>query len=86
MHKFINKQIPSIFSHLIKRPHHNYPKNFSQSSFYLKRYSLNSRKFSVFIRGLKLWNDVIYEEEKDMQSYSLVKSKLIRIENETDYF
>ena len=42
------------------------------------------------IRGLKSWNDIINKEEKDIQSYSLfqkkVKSKLIKIENETDYF
>ena len=29
MHKFINNQIPSIFSSLIKRPEHKYPTNFS---------------------------------------------------------
>ena len=45
MHKFIDNQIPSIFSDLIKRPDHKYPTNFSQSSFYLKRYSLNSTKY-----------------------------------------
>ena len=90
MHKFINNQIPSIFSDFIKRPNHKYPTNFSQSSFYLKRYSLNSTKYSISIRGPKLWNDVINKEEKDIQSYSLfqkkIKSKLIKIENETDYF
>ena len=90
MHKFINNQIPSIFSDFIKRPNHKYPTNFSQSRFYLKRYSLNSTKYSISIRGPKLWNDVINKEEKDIQSYSLfqknIKSKLIKIENETDYF
>ena len=48
MHKFISKQIPSIFSNLIKRPDHKYPRNFSQSSFYLKRYYLYSTKYSFF--------------------------------------
>ena len=99
MHKFINNQIPSIFSDLIKRPDHKYPANFSQSIFYLKRYYLNSNnsiyykiftKYSISIRGSKLWNNVINKEEKDMQSYSLfqkkIKSKLIKNENETDYF
>ena len=90
MHKFINNQIPSIFSDFIKRPNHKYPTNFSQSRFYLKRYSLNSTKYSISIRGPKLWNDVINKEEKDIQSYSLfqkkIRSKLIKIENETDYF
>ena len=90
MHKFINNQIPSIFSDPIKRSDHKYPTNFSQSSSYLKRYPLNSTKYSLSIRGPKLRNDVINKEEKDIQSYSLfqkkIKSKLIKIENETDYF
>ena len=90
MHKFINNQTPSIFSDFIKRPNYKYPTNFSQSRFYLQRYSLNSKKYSISIRGPKLCNDVINKEEKDMQSYSLfqkkIKSKLIKTENETDYF
>ena len=90
MHKFINNQIPSIFSDFIKRPNHKYPTNFSQSRFYLKRYSLNSTKYSISIRGTKLWNNVINKEEEDIQSYSLfqkkIKSKLIKCESETDYF
>ena len=44
MIKFINYQNPSIFSDLSKRPDHKYSTNFSQSSFYLKRYCLNSTK------------------------------------------
>ena len=36
MHKFINNQIPSIFSDFMKIPNHKYPTNFSQSNFYLK--------------------------------------------------
>ena len=64
MHKFINHQIPPIFSDFIKRTNHKYPINFSKSSFYLKRYSLNNTKYSIFIRGSKLWNDVINKEEK----------------------
>ena len=90
MHKFINNKIPPIFSYFIKKPNHKYTANFSQSSFYLKRYSLNSTEYYISIRGPKLWDDVINKEEKDIQSYSLfqkkIKSKLIKIENETDYF
>ena len=88
MHKSINNQISSIFSDFIKRPYHKYPTNFSQSRFYLKRYSSNSTKYSISIRGPKLWNDVINKEEKYIQSYSIfqkkIRSKLIKIEN--DYF
>ena len=90
MHKFINNKIPPIFSYVIIKPNHKYPTNFSQSSFYLERYSLNSTECSISIRGPKLWNDVISREEKDIQNYSLfqkkIKSNLMKFENETDYF
>ena len=49
-------------------------------------------KFTFFQDELHKWNrmDVINKEEKDIQSYSLfqkkIKSKIIEIENETDYF
>ena len=69
MHKSINNQIPSILSDFIKRPNHKYATNFSQSIFYLKR----SKKYSISISGPKLWNDVINKQEKDIQSYSLLK-------------
>ena len=72
MQKCINNHIQSIFSDLIKRSYHKYPTNFSQLSFYLKRYSLNSTKYSISIHGPKLWNDII-NKEKDIQSYSLSK-------------
>ena len=61
--KFINNQISSIFSDLIKRPRHKHPTNFSQSSFYLKRYSLNSAKYSISIHGPILRNDFINKEK-----------------------
>ena len=76
MPKLINNQISSIFSDLIKRPDHKYPTNFSQSSFKLKMYSSNSTKYSMSIRGLKSWNDIINKEEKDIQSYSLFLKKI----------
>ena len=37
MRKFINNQIPSIFSCFRKRADHKYPTNFLQSSFLLKK-------------------------------------------------
>ena len=61
MHKFINNQIPSIFSDLIKTSDHKYPTNFSQSSFY---------SLSISIQGPKLWKDVFNKEDKDIQSDS----------------
>ena len=46
---------------------------------------MNSTKYSISVHSPKLWNEE--KEEKDIQSYSLfqkkIKSKLIKIENET---
>ena len=52
MHKFINDQIPSVFSDLIKRLDHKYPTNFSQSSFHLKRYYLTPANPDMFLYHL----------------------------------
>ena len=75
MHKFINNQIPSISSDLMERSDHNYPRNFSQSAFCLKRYSLNRTEYSISMREPKLWNDVINKEKKDIKSYSFFQQK-----------
>ena len=48
MQIFINSQIPSIFSHFIKRPNHKYPINFSRSSFLLKKVFFEQYKIFYF--------------------------------------
>ena len=60
MHKFINDHIQSKFND------HKYPTNFSQSSFNLRMYSLNTIKYYIFNRGSKLWNNVINKEGKNI--------------------
>ena len=60
---------------------------FENLKFIISNIHIPTRKlWFISIRGPKLWNDVINKEE----SYSLfqkkIKSKLIKIEKETDYF
>ena len=60
---------------------------FENLKFIISNINMPTRKlWFISIRGPKLWNDVINKEE----SYSLfqkkIKSKLIKIEKETDYF
>ena len=90
MHKFNNNQVPSIFYDITKKPQYKYPTKFSSNSFCIKKYSIKCCKFSISLRGPKLWNDVFYNEEKNIQSYSFfqnnLKSKLIQIENRNKYF
>ena len=53
-------------------------------------YSLHHTKFSISLRGPKSWNDVLYQEEKNIRPYSFfqnkLKSKLLQTESETKYF
>ena len=80
MHKFINNQIQSMFSYLIERPDHKYPTNFSQSSFYLKRYSLNSTKYSISIRGPNYEMMLLIKKEKLSNPILSFKKKLNQIQ------
>ena len=85
MHRLKNDNISKIFTELIKRKH-KYPTKFSKNSYTIKLFSLSNMKYCISVRGPKLWNNVLQNEEKEIQSYSLfqktVKSKLIAIENE----
>ena len=81
MHKFNNQETPRIFNDLIKKPAHKYLTNFSKSCFCSKNVSLNSTKYSISLRGTKLWNEILHKEQKELESYSLfqniIKSKLL---------
>ena len=48
MHIFIHNQILSMFHDLVQRPDHKYLASFSNSSFYLRNYSLNSTRYSIY--------------------------------------
>ena len=90
MHKFNNNETPKVFNNIIKRPEHRYPTNFSSLNFSLKSYSLNNTKYSISLRGAKLWSDIPNKQEKEIQSFPLfqkkMKIKLLESENETICF
>ena len=90
MHKVNNNVAPIAFHEIFTKPLHNYPTNFSYSSFSLKKCSLNSTKYSISFRGPKLWNYFLNNEEKQIRSYTIfskkIKSKLLDAENELEFF
>ena len=47
------------------------PSEIFKQWFLYRKYSLNRTKFSIYLRGPKLWKDVLYKEENNIQSYSL---------------
>ena len=76
MHNVSNQETPRIFNDLIKQPVNKYPTNFSKSNFCLNNVSFNSTKYSVSFRDPKLWNEILYKEEKELESYSLFQNKI----------
>ena len=90
MCKLNNKEIPRIFYDLIEKPVHQYSTQLAKTNFSLKKFSLNTTKYSISYRGPHIWNGFLINKVKEMQSHSLflsrVKSKLLDAENERKYF
>ena len=73
-----------------EKPTHKYPTQFSETNFKYKKYSLNSAKHSISVRGPKIWNEFLTKEEKEIQSRSIflkkIKTKLFESDNERNCF
>ena len=90
MYKFKNNQTPKVFDDMFEKPSHKYPTRSLEVSYTYKKFSLNSSKYSISIRGPKIWNESITKDEKEINSFSLfqkyVKAKLLESDNERKYF
>ena len=90
MYKFKNNQTPKVFDDMFEKPSHKYPTRSSEVSYTYKKFSLNSSRYSISIRGPKIWNELITKDEKEINSFSLfqkyVKAKLLESDNERKYF
>ena len=55
-----------------------------------KLFALRSTKYSISVRGSKIWNEFLTNEEKSIDSHALflakIKSLLLYTENEREYF
>ena len=67
-----------------------YSTQFSETNFKYEKYSLTCKKQSISVRGLKIWNEFLTKEEKEIQSHSIflrkIKTKLLESDNERKYF
>ena len=90
MYKFQKNQIPKIFNIIFEKLTHKYPTQFSEANFKYKTISLISTKCSIFVRGPKIWNELLTKEQKEMQSHPLflrkIKTKLLESNNKRKYF
>ena len=64
MQKFNSSQSPIIFNDLVEKLNRTSRKNFSDKNFILKEYSVNSSKYSVSVRGPKIWNKLLKKKYK----------------------
>ena len=90
MYRLSNDDLAKHFNNTFKNPDHKYPKKFSICNYSLKKHSLKCSKFAVSYRGPKLWNEILSNEEKKIESQILfqkrIKSKLLDMENVLSYF
>ena len=90
MYKFKNQQTPKIFNDIIDTPIHQYPTKFSKANFSIKRFPLKSTKYSISVRGTKIWNEFWTNEENAIGAQALflskIKSPLYCTKNERGYF
>ena len=70
-HKVSNNIVPLIFNDMLKKPSHKYPTNFSHNNFSLKKCCLNSTKILISFTGLKLWNEFLNTNEKQITIFSI---------------
>ena len=90
MYKLKNKKTPKIFNDIIDTPVHQYPTKVFKANFSVKRFAFRSTKYSNSVRGPKIWNDFLTNEEKSIDSHALflakIKSVLLYTEHERECF
>ena len=90
MHKINSNTVPLIFMNKFKKPIHNYPTNFARTNYSITPFKLNKSKFRISIRGPTLWKNISTDTEKKQQKTNIfktvMKNKLLALENELTYF
>ena len=81
---------PNIFSKTFNEIKHKYPTNYSAINFLIPQKQLKESKFSISVRGPKIWNNFLSNQTKSISSLSLfkttIKNKLHNFKNEITLF
>ena len=90
MFKSQHRLSPIVFQNMFKKVKHKYPTNFANNNFKTPNFNLKSTRFAISTRGPTLWNTVLSDTIKTIESYSTFRSatkKLIfNLPNEICYF
>ena len=89
MYQVKHGTIPKIFNKDFTSVEHSYRTRFALNNFQLSRSSKTS-KFSILLRGPKLWNEFLTSDEKNIATLStfkkLLKRKILDFNNELMFF
>ena len=81
---------PAAFHTTFKMPSHSHPTRFSSVSYSKQETRISKSRFRISIRGPAIWNNFVANTEKELESSSLLKSKvktkLLAFENEVTFF
>ena len=90
MHKIKNKTAPSSFLDEFEQPAHSHPTHFSSGNHREPQIKLHKCRFRISIRGSAKSNSLVGSTGKEIQSFSLfktkIKGKLRNFENEVTFF
>ena len=90
MYQIRNTTAPLTFSRSFEKTSHGYPTNFSQFNYKFPKAALSRSKFRISFRGPFIWNNILQNSEKEIESLPLFKSKLklklLSFSNEITYF
>ena len=87
---FKTRYCAGSFRNNSRERYHRYPTGYSQSNFVEGNILSNQAKFAVLSRGPRLWNRLLYQEQKNIAYINgfknSVKTSLLYLENEIIYF
>ena len=75
MHKIKNRTAPLSFLEKFEQPAHSYPTRLSSGNYRKPQIILRKCRFQISIRGPAIWKNLVESTEKEIQSFSLFKSK-----------
>ena len=67
---------PNVFSETFNEIKHKYPTNYSANNFLIPQKQLKVSKFSISVRGPKIWNNFLSNQTKSINSLSLFKTTI----------
>ena len=90
MHQINSNTVPTNFLNKFKKRTHNYPINFARTNYSIPPFKLIKYKYRISIRGPNFWKNIPTDTEKKQQKTNIfktvMKNKLLALENELTYF